>query len=180
MNLMVFIVAVALAMDCLAVSVAAGLTRISKKVSDALKIATSFGSFQSIMALLGWTAGRNFIEFVAGIDHWVAFVLLASVGTRMVYGSTSREKHPSYLDLRSLLILSLATSIDALATGLCLTILDGTLTSSVATIGAVSFLLSFIGFYTGKQVEEFIGSKAEAIGGLTLIAIGLKTLIEHL
>jgi len=180
MDFTVPLTAVALAMDCLAVSIAGGLTKSKPRMNDVFRVAASFGSFQSIMALLGWFAGSSFMEVISGVDHWVAFVLLISIGTKMIYGSTNKEKNPLSFDAYSLLMLSLATSIDALAAGLCLTILGESVASSVIMIGTVSFILSLTGFYAGKRLGRLIGNKAEIAGGLILIAIGLKTLLEHL
>lgn len=180
MDFTVPLIAVALAMDCLAVSIAGGLTKNKPRRNDVFRVAASFGSFQSIMASLGLFAGSSFMEVISGVDHWVAFVLLISIGMKMIYGSMNKGKNTLSFDSYSLLMLSLATSIDALAAGLCLTILGESVASSVVIIGIVSFILSLTGFYTGKRLGEFIGNKAEISGGLILIAIGLRILLEHL
>lgn len=180
MDLTLYFVAAALAMDRLAVSAIGELTKVKPKATGALRIAGSFGSFQSLMTLLRWLAGNNFIEAISGVDHWVAFGLLASVGAKTICESIKKKARLLSLDVYSLLVMSLATSIDALATGLCLTITGGYIFSSTVVIGVVSFVLSLFGFYTGNRVGKFTGGKAEAVGGLILIAIGAKTLLEHL
>lgn len=179
----ILFIAVGLSMDAFAVSITSGLTIKNLKVNNALKIAIFFGSFQAIMPLIGWLAGLSVRSFISGVDHWIAFGLLSFVGCKMIYESittkpTAKENNP--LNMYVLLVLSVATSIDALAVGLSLSFLNISIATPVVIIGVVTFLLSFLGVFIGDRFGHYFEKKMEIVGGLILIGIGIKILIEHL
>ena len=182
--LTIVVIAIGLAMDALAVSVATGVTYKKPPGNHAFRIALAFGGFQAIMPIVGWLAGLTLREFIRDYDHWVAFILLAVIGSKMIYES-SKIKHAQQrsdtLSASMLLILALATSIDALAVGITFSfLLAGSLAIAVIIIGLITFVLSYAGFYIGKNFGHFFETGIEAIGGLILIAIGIKILLEHL
>ncbi|MBX5328923.1 MAG: manganese efflux pump MntP family protein [Candidatus Bathyarchaeota archaeon] len=181
----IIIIALGLAMDAFAVSVANGMiTTKHSRNSDALKMATFFGSFQAFMPIIGWAIGLGLIDFISGFDHWVAFGLLGFIGCKMIYEAIRKvkeEKKVKTLSVHVLLILAIATSIDALAVGISFAFLKiASIAIPAIIIGVVTFLLSFFGASTGNKLGEVFGKKIEIVGGLILIGIGLKILIEHL
>jgi len=170
-------------MDCFAVSITSGLTIKHLRINHALQIAVFFGSFQAFMPVIGWLAGLGLRDFITGVDHWVAFGLLGLIGLKMIYessklGSDKKEINP--LNIHVLFMLSIATSIDALAIGISFAFLNVSLITSIIIIGTITFLLSFIGVYVGNRSGHFFEKKIELAGGLILIGIGTKILIEHL
>jgi putative Mn2+ efflux pump MntP len=178
-------VAVALAMDCFAVSLglAIGLKGLSN--GQALRMASYFGAFQFGMPILGWAAGANIVRLIEHFDHWVAFGLLAFIGGRMIYESfgLSAEKKAALPDQTRgarLLVLSVATSIDALAVGLSLGVIRTAILFPAGVIGVVCFLVTVAGAKLGPVVGRAVGRRAELVGGLILVAIGVRILIEHL
>jgi putative Mn2+ efflux pump MntP len=178
------LVGIGLSMDCFAVSLAIGTTTKTKLLNAALVIALCFGVFQTGMTLLGWVAGTWLTNLlIAGFDHWVAFLLLAVIGGKMVIEGFEGDGKPEGVDAMGLVpvvVLSVATSIDALAVGMSFAFLQiGILVPSII-IGIVAFLLSFAGVMSGTRLASFLGKKTEILGGLILIAIGLKILLEHL
>ncbi|KON26945.1 hypothetical protein AC481_06185 [miscellaneous Crenarchaeota group archaeon SMTZ-80] len=182
MDLIILLIAFGLAMDSFSVSIVNGLTNKFFKFTDALKIGAFFGLFQAIMLVFGWIAGTNVIDFIAGFDHWIAFGLLSFIGCRMIYESIKKEskKILSPLNISVLLMLSIATSIDALAVGLSLSFLKVSIVVPVIITGIITFLLSFLGVYLGNRFGRFFKNKIGVLGGLILIIIGLRILIEHL
>jgi manganese efflux pump family protein len=178
----VILIAFGLAMDCFAVSISRGLCTKKKRTRTAILIALSFGIFQALMPIIGWYAGETFIKVIEGFDHWVAFALLAAIGLKMILETRKQEceKEEKDLTLPILLTLSVATSIDALAAGLSIAFLGIPVYLSAAIIGAASLSLSLAGFYLGKKAGIGLGGRMEILGGLVLIGIGLKILIEHL
>jgi len=181
--IIIIIIAFGLAMDAFAVSITSGLTIKHLRINNALKIAMFFGSFQAIMPLIGWSAGLGFRDFISGVDHWVTFGLLSIVGCKMIYESSkmgSNEKKIDPLNVYVLFVLSIATSIDALAVGLSLSFLNVPIAFPAIIIGVVAFLLSLVGVYIGNRIGHFFERKIEIIGGVILIGIGIKILIEHL
>jgi putative Mn2+ efflux pump MntP len=178
----ILLIAIGLAMDAFAVSMVHGMTIQNRRVATGLKMASSFGAFQAFMPVLGWLAGLSFIELISGFDHWVAFGLLAFIGGRMIYTARANPKEEKETKLTApvLLILSVATSIDALAVGLSFSLLRVSITTPVMLIGVVTFLLSLTGFSFGNKLGKFFERKVQVIGGIVLIAIGIKILLEHL
>lgn len=174
------LLAFGLAMDAFAVAVANGSTTKQVRFPFALKLALLFGLFQGIMPVIGWLIGSNFKDFVSSIDHWIAFILLCIIGSKMIYDDLSSGKvEDNEMSIYSLLILALATSIDALAVGFSLVFLHSILLP-VVTIGLITFGLSLVGVYLGHNYKHFGHNKTRIIGGIILIAIGTKILIEHL
>ncbi len=179
----ILLIAVALAMDAFAVSIAGGLNIRQFKIKHALRIAFFFGLFQGIMPVIGWLAGFNLRQFITAVDHWIAFGLLLIIGVKMMVESIRKrpdKKKFDPLNVYVLLILAVATSIDALAIGLSLAFLKLLIITPAIIIGIVTFILSFIGVILGNRSGDFLKSKVEFIGGLILIIIGSKILIEHL
>lgn len=170
-------------MDAFAVSVASGFTIKKLKVRHALRIAIFFGAFQAIMPAIGWLAGLSLRNLISEFDHWIAFVLLAAIGGKMVYESFKLASDKKQIDpLRPdvLLMLSIATSIDALAVGVTFAFLNIAIIWPVATIGLITFSTSFVGVFIGDKFGHLFESRIELVGGLILIAIGLKILLEDL
>ena len=170
-------------MDAFAVSISSGITIKNPRIEQALKIAIFFGAFQAIMPVIGWLAGLGLRELIAKVDHWIAFGLLFLIGCRMIYESTkarSDKKMLNPLSLGVLVLLSVATSIDALAAGVSLAFLKISILLPVMIIGIVTLLLSFLGVFVGDRSGHLFQNKAEFAGGLVLIGIGTKILIEHL
>jgi putative Mn2+ efflux pump MntP len=178
----IILIAIGLAMDAFAVSIANGISIKSQKRKNAFIIAAFFGGFQMFMPVIGWLAGLGLEELIMGIDHWIAFGLLAFIGSRMIYDSAKEEdlKRDSNLRIHNLLTLSVATSIDALMVGLSFAFIQTAIATPILIIGLVTFLLSFIGFYFGNIIGQVLGNKIKVIGGVILIGIGLKILLEHL
>jgi len=177
-------IAVGLAMDAFAVSVASSSIFKELNIRHALRMAFFFGAFQAIMPLIGYAAGQTVADHIVKWDHWIAFVLLVSVGGKMIYEAfkmkqvEDKPKDPSNLPV--LLVLSIATSIDALAVGITLSLITSYIFRAVATIGVITFIISYIGYIIGKRMGHFFENKIEIIGGLILIGIGFKILISHL
>lgn len=142
-----------------------------------------FGLFQAVMLLMGWLAGSSLKDFIAGSDHWIAFGLLSLVGCKMIYESIkleSSKKETNPLNVYVLLILSVATSIDALVVGVSFAFEKIFIVVSIIVIGTITFLLSFLGIFAGNKFGHLFKNKIEIVGGLILISIGIKILIEHL
>lgn len=181
-TLQIFLISFSLAMDAFSVSIAGGMKSQTAKVAHALKIAAFFGIFQAVMPLIGWAIGEAMKGFITAIDHWVVFILLGIIGIKMIREALSNDKgeKKDILNTKTLLLLSIATSIDALIVGITLSLLKLPFFVSISTIGIVTFILSFLGFLFGKQIGAIFGKKVEILGGVALILIGLKILIEHL
>ncbi|HCE44965.1 MAG TPA: hypothetical protein DET40_15605 [Lentisphaeria bacterium] len=178
-----FLIAVALSMDALAVSIASGITLKKSKLKNAFKIAFFFGIFQLFMPLLGAAAGVFLKDLLSEIDHWVIFAILLVVGGKMIYEAFIIKEEEEKLDptnLKTLIFLSIATSIDAFAVGISLSLLSGNIYLAVTIIGIVTFILCFIGVMIGDFIGHFFEEKIEAFGGIILVGIGIKILLEHL
>ncbi|HRZ86320.1 MAG TPA: manganese efflux pump MntP family protein [bacterium] len=176
-------IALGLSMDALAVSVASGIAIRDSRLSRALKMAFFFGAFQAVMPVIGWLAGLSVRGHIEHFDHWVAFGLLAFIGGKMIYEAFKIEEAEKGSDPFSLFVLfglAVATSIDALAVGLSMALLNVSIVAPVLVIGAVTFALSFAGVIIGEKAGHFFEKKLEIAGGLVLIAIGAKILLEHL
>lgn len=183
--LVVLGMAVALAMDCFAVSMgmSCGSTRLSGR--QTLRVALFFGLFQFAMPVLGWFAGENVLRYIERFDHWIALALLSFVGLKMIRESFAKgEKGDAAPVDRTtgmpLLILSIATSIDALAVGLSLAVLRTNILLPAVLIGVVCFALTVAGAKLGPLLGRAVGKRAELLGGLILIGIGVKIVAEHL
>jgi len=179
----ILFIGLGLAMDCLSVSITSGLAMKNPRITNALKIGASFGFFQALMPTIGWLGGTSMTGLISGIDHWIAFWLLCLIGARMIF-EAFREKHreekADTMNGHVLMTLSVATSIDALAVGVSLAFLETPIAGPVMVFGTVTFLVSFLGVYVGSKLGRFLGNKAEAFGGLILIGIGVRILLEDL
>lgn len=186
MFITVFLTGVALSMDAFAVAVCKGLKMQKINYKQMGLIALFFGGFQALMPFIGWLLGHSFKEYIEGFDHWVAFALLAFIGIKMIYESFKGDEDDDCggFDIKELLIMAVATSIDAMAAGIAFAI-DGieTITSiilAVLVIGVTTFILSAAGVFIGHKFGAVYKSKAELAGGIVLILIGAKILLEHL
>lgn len=180
-----FLTAVALSMDAFAVSACKGLNMRKLNWKHALIIGLFFGGFQAIMPLAGWVLGKQFERLITSVDHWVVFALLALIGGKMVYdalkgGEDTCGVEEEKLDLKELIGLSLATSIDALAVGISFAFLKVEILPSVVCIGITTCLLSILGVAIGQRFGAKYQSRATLVGGIVLILIGLRILLEHL
>ena len=178
-------IAVGLAMDAFAVSVASGLSYCSIRLGHTLRIALFFGGFQALMPVVGWLAGLSLKSYIVSIDHWIAFGILAALGVKMIYEAViikKAEKGANVMDMFVLLGLAVATSIDALAVGVTFAFLNVVVIVPVIVIGVVTFVMSFAGVIIGQRCGElgFSSTRIEVAGGVVLIGIGLKILIEHI
>lgn len=182
--LAVFLIALALAVDAFAVAVAAGITLPVVTFRHVFRLAWHFGLFQAMMTVIGWAAGLSFRSLIEDFDHWLAFALLAVVGVRMIIEAVKAEDGDERVDPtrgRTLVMLSVATSIDALAVGLSLAILRITIWQPALVIGITALVLTAAGLYVGRLAGSAtrLGSRVEIGGGLVLIAIGVRILYEH-
>ena len=176
-----FILAVGLSMDAFAVSICKGLSLGKIKPKHMCIAGAWFGGFQALMPLIGYYLGSLFADMVTRYSHWVAFALLLAIGGNMIKESLGEEENVSNdMGFKSMLLLAIATSIDALAAGVTLAAVDTPILFSSAVIGITAFLFSFGGVFIGKKFGGFLGSKAECIGGIIIISIAIKTLVEHL
>lgn len=183
MNLLsLFLLAVGLSMDAFAVSVCKGLAMPKISSGKAILIGLWFGSFQALMPLLGYLLGSSFQESIQAVDHWIAFVLLALIGANMVREACSKddEKADACLDMRTMFFLAVATSIDALAVGVTFAFLQVQIVPAVSFIGVTTFIISVAGAYIGHFFGSRYKAKAELAGGIILILLGFKILLEHL
>jgi len=177
-------IAIGLAMDAFAVSIGVGLTLQQVSPRQTFRLSYHFGLFQALMPIIGWVAGRSLVEWIAPVDHWIAFGLLAAIGGKMIYealtarGQESVRKDPT--KGASLVILSIATSIDALAVGLSLALLGVGIWYPALVIGLVALVFTAVGLHLGKRFGALFGRRMEVLGGVVLIGIGLRILIEHL
>lgn len=179
------LLAIALSLDTFAVSISCGIAQKSIATKDALKFASVLGIFQGVMPIIGWLCGISIKGYIEPVDHWVAFILLLIVGGKMVKDSLGKEEesHEScnpFTNNRLLITMAIATSIDALSIGIGLAMVEVNMLMAFITIGLVTFAVSILGMYSGKRIGCFLGKKMEIIGGIILVAIGIKILIEHL
>ena len=178
---------VGLSMDAFAVSICKGLSMRKVNKKQCLVIGLFFGGFQALMPFIGWVLGSQFEQYITSIDHWIAFILLGFIGGKMVVEAI-REKDEAVeagkmdplLDFKEMFILAMATSIDALAVGITFAFLQVPIVEAVSIIGITTFVISVIGVYVGNFFGNRYKKKAELAGGIILILIGLKILLEHL
>ena len=174
-----FILAVGLSMDAFAVSVCKGLSLGKIKPKHMCIAGAWFGGFQALMPLIGYFLGSFFAEMIEKYDHWVAFVLLAIIGGNMIKESFGKdEKVDSSMDVKSMLLLAIATSIDALAVGVTFAFLQVQIVPAVSFIGVITFIFSAVGVIIGSLFGTKYKSKAELFGGIVLVLIGIKILLE--
>ncbi|MBC7235524.1 MAG: manganese efflux pump [Chloroflexi bacterium] len=179
----ILVLAIGLGMDSFTVSVCGGMTMQPVRMRHALRVALFFGGFQALMPLLGWLGGLGFRQLITSYDHWVAFGLLALIGGKMIYEALKEGDTCEPLDVTRvplLFTLAVATSIDALAVGLSFAFLDVAIALPLAAIGTITGAMSLVGVYLGKSCGALLQSKVQTIGGLILIGIGCKILIQDL
>lgn len=181
----ILVLAIGLAIDAMAVSAARGLATSRIRLRHAVLVAVFFGGFQGLMPLLGWLAGSRVGPFVEAWDHWIAFALLAAIGGKMLWearGERTETAAPEaeLYGIRVMTVLAIATSIDALAAGISLPMLDAPLVLSIGTIGITTAVLSVIGLFAGRRFGSALGRRLDVIGGVVLIGLGAKILIQHL
>ena len=183
----VFLIGVGLAMDAFAVAICKGLKMKKIDYKYTALVALFFGGFQALMPLIGWLLGVQFESYIVSIDHWIAFALLSFIGGNMIKESREGDEEEECedcgtvnYDLKELFMLAVATSIDALAVGITFAFLRVDIVSSIIIIGVTTFFISIVGVAIGNRFGAKYKSKAEFVGGLILIFIGLKILLEHL
>ncbi len=176
-------IALGLAMDAFAVAIGAGLQLCGATPRQTFRLAWHFGLFQAFMPIIGWLAGRTVAQYIAPVDHWIAFSLLAFIGGKMIWEAFHHDEDAEVCDPTKgwrLVMLSIATSIDALAVGLSLALLDVSIWWPALVIGVVAGVLTSIGMELGKRFGALLGRRMEIVGGIILIGIGVKILVEHL
>lgn len=183
--LVLFLIALGLSMDAFAVAVCKGLNMKKINYKHTVIIAAFFGGFQGLMPLIGWVLGKQFEKYITNYDHWIAFILLGVIGIQMILESLKKEEEEcstdNSLDLKELFMLAIATSIDALAVGITFGVMpDTNIWTSILLIGCITFILSNIGVVIGNKFGVRYKSKAELAGGIILVLIGCKILIEHI
>ena len=188
-----FVIAVGLSMDAFAVAICKGLSLRKVSLKECAKVGLYFGGFQGGMPLIGFILGVQFKDYIVSIDHWIAFILLSFIGINMIRESREKEDEnvveglaevavgeENELGFKNMIMLSIATSIDALAVGVTFAFLQVDIVPAVSFIGIVTFVLSMIGVKAGNIFGVKYKSKAEFVGGAILILMGIKILIEHL
>lgn len=173
-------IGIGLAMDAFAVSICKGLAIKKINYKKMLIIASYFGGFQMITPLIGYFLGNSFQHIIYKIDHWIAFALLLGIGGNMIKESFSKDLEDENLDIKTMLILSIATSIDALAVGITFGFLKVNIIISILFIGIITFSLCLLGVKIGNKFGDKFQNKAEILGGIILILMGVKILAEHL
>jgi putative Mn2+ efflux pump MntP len=179
----IFLIALALSMDAFSVAMAIGAAGSKLNSYAVLRLATAFGIFQFVMPLLGWLLGKTVVSYISDYDHWIAFGLLLIVGLRMIkeyFDKDEKERTKDPTKGWSLLILSIATSIDALAVGVSFAFFDVNIYYASAVIGVVCFIITALGMIFGKKLSVLLGKKAVLLGGIVLIGIGIKIVVEHM
>ena len=189
----IFGLSIGLAMDSFAVSISYGCSPKKISVRDMFIIAGFFGAFQAFMPIIGWYLGKFFEELIQDYDHWIAFGLLAYIGIKMIIDGIKDDDDSdddsmkesginsgNFIDIKRLFILSVATSIDSLAVGLSLSILGSPIFIPAMIFGLAAFTFSIIGIRAGIRLRAILGRKAEIFGGIVLVAIGIKILLEHI
>ena len=179
-----FLIAVGLSMDAFAVSIGKGLGMRKLDVRQALVIALFFGGFQALMPVIGWALGEQFAHYVTAVAHWIAFALLAFIGGKMLWDAFHEdggleEEDVARLSIRELLLLAIATSIDALAVGVTFAFLDVNIVPAVTLIGVTTFVISFGGVVIGHQFGSRWEKASTVAGGIILICIGIKIVLDH-
>lgn len=177
-------IAVGLSMDAFAVALCKGLCMKKMNYRQAVIIAAFFGGFQAANPLIGWLLGKQFEQYITSFDHWIAFILLGLIGGKMLLEALGKDNDvvecTLRLDLKELLVLAIATSIDALAVGITFAFLQVAILPSITLIGVTTFVISLIGVMIGNRFGVRFKSKAEFAGGVVLILIGGKILLDHL
>lgn len=177
----IIFISISLAMDAFAVSICKGMSVKDIKIKHYLIAGGYFGGFQALMPLIGYLLGINFQDLIVSIDHWIAFILLGIIGINMIKESFGDEENVNNsFSFKEMLPLAIATSIDALAVGITFAFLKVNILLAISLIGIITFVISAIGIKMGKLFGDKLKNKAELFGGVVLILIGLKILLEHL
>ena len=182
----IFLIGVGLAMDAFAVSICKGLGMKTLNKKQAIVIAAYFGGFQALMPLIGWILGIRFQEYIVAVDHWIAFILLVIIGGKMIFEALKNEGcevveiKNGPLNHKELVVFAVATSIDALAIGITFALLDTPIVPAIIIIGITTFVICVLGVVVGNVFGCKYKSKAELAGGLILVLMGTKILLEHL
>ena len=182
----IILIGIGLAMDAFAASICKGLSMKKLNIKHAFVIALYFGGFQALMPFIGWILGNQFQTYIVSFDHWIAFVLLVFLGLKTIIDTLREkddeqgEKQESRLDHKELFLLAIATSIDALAVGVTLAFLQVSILSTVSVIGIITFAICIFGVLVGNMFGAGSKKKASIVGGVILIGIGTKILLEHL
>jgi len=180
----ILIIAIGLSADCFAVAFSGSISMKTVSRRQIIRASLSFGVFQAIMPVLGWLAGQTIVDLIADYDHWLAFVLLAIIGGKMIWESFIHEENQTAkADITrgvTLLTLSVATSIDALVVGLTFAFLEVNIALASGVIGITAFIIAVIGFLLGRKAGKVLGKRTELLGGIILIAIGLRILLSHI
>lgn len=181
-TLTLFVIAVGLSMDAFAVSICKGLALKKLSLKNAAIVGLWFGGFQALMPFIGYLLGSQFESYITAIDHWIAFILLSLIGLSMIKEALGKEEEcqDDSLSFKTMLVLAVATSIDALAVGITFAFLQVNIVSAVLFIGIITFVLSMVGVKVGNVFGIRYKSKAEFAGGAILILMGVKILLEHL
>ena len=176
------VLSLGLGMDAFAVSICKGLSMKKMNWKKALIIGLYFGGFQAIMPVLGYSLSKGFENFVTSIDHWIAFILLGVIGINMIKEAISKENdvHNDSVKFKEMIVLAIATSIDALAVGITFAFLNVNLILAISLIGIITFIISVLGVKVGNIFGDKYEKKAEFAGGIILIFLGIKILVEHL
>ncbi len=177
----IIFLAIGLAMDALAVSVCKGMSVKKISISHALKCGIYFGGFQALMPVIGFFIGSSFSSFIGSFDHWVIFGILAGLGINMIVGAFKEEKeHNDDFSHKTMLLLAIATSIDALAIGVSFSLARTNVWIGALMIGIITFVITAFGTIAGHKLGNVLAGKAELIGGGILIAVGVRILVSHL
>ena len=176
----IILISIGLAMDAFAVSICKGFYFKNKSIKKSIIVASYFSLFQMIMPLIGYLLGIKFQSLIQNIDHYIAFILLSVIGINMIKEAEENNIIDDSINFKIMIILSIATSVDALAVGISFAFLSVNIIESIIFIGIITFIITFIGTLLGCKFKNVFGNKAEVIGGLILIFIGLKILFEHL
>ena len=182
--LTIILISIALAMDAFSVSITKGFTVKNITTMETLWFGIFFGGFQALMPVLGWIAGIQLEHFISSIAPWVAFIILSAIGFKMIYESLTSDEEEKLkkakFSFKELTLLAVATSIDAFAVGVTFAILNTPILVPIILIGLTAFIFSEIGIVIGKKLGQFFGDKFEIIGGIVLVFLGLKILLDGL
>ncbi len=182
--LTLFLISLGVSADAFAVALGKGLQMRRLRVGDAALVAVTFGLFQAVMPVVGWLLGTGLSDYVTEIDHWIAFALLSLIGVKMIWEAfTAGDDGPGddgRIPVRELLVLGFATSIDALAVGISFAFLDVDIVGAVVLIGVTTFVVAWVGVLVGHRAGVRFRGPAEVVGGLVLIVIGVRVLLDHL
>ncbi len=179
----ILLIGVGLSMDAFAIAITCGIIIKGLRVSNVLKVGIFFGLAQAIMPLIGWIAGYSFSDYIVRVDHWIAFGLMVIIGGKMLHEASKGECETGGfdpLDNKTLLVLAIATSVDALAVGISFAFLKVNIYSAITIIGIITFVICTLGVILGKQFGCLLKNKAQFLGGAVLIFMGFKILNEHM